>query len=553
MLNYVNKSWPLLGLKPASIRRVPESVRVKKRFPQLHSYKPAWSTLSTQVSVQNASSWGRVVPFGDGRKIFMTSFSQFRELELHPALHSALDKMNFLNPTPIQEATIPAALNGQDILGCAQTGTGKTGAFGIPLIQYLLQNPERKALILAPTRELADQIHRNLTLMAADSPSLRIALIIGGASMQQQIKNLGFGARIIVATPGRLIDLLQQKCARLSAVGILVLDEVDRMLDMGFAPQLEQIVPHLPKERQTLLFSATLPREILKLTDSYLKNPLRVSVGEQSAPAQNVEQEMISTEQGAKNELLIRELQERNGKTIVFVRTQHGTERLAKLVRKAGFLADRLHGGRTQGQRKRALEQFRSGETQVLLATDIAGRGIDIDDIEFVINFDMPKTHEDYIHRIGRTGRYGRSGIAINFVTADDTRLMRLINPEAFPRGGSAGRTQHPNQREPKPSRPQGSRNQRPPRQEQQRQPRQEQQRPPRGERQQNRERGRKPNHAEEGRSTQERPFKKDLNNFKKRPPVAEGRPIIIRADEASQDEKPTKKKSVLARIFNWE
>lgn len=505
----------------------------------------------------------------------MTSFSKFRELELHPSLHSALDKMNFLEPTPIQQATIPAALNGQDILGCAQTGTGKTGAFGIPLIHYLLQNPEQKALILAPTRELADQIHRNLMLMSADSPELRIALIIGGASMQQQIKNLSFGARIIVATPGRLIDLIQQKRARLSQVGILVLDEVDRMLDMGFAPQLKQIVPHLPVQRQTLLFSATLPSEIMKLTDSYLKNPLKVSVGEQSTPAQNVEQKMIPIEQAAKSELLLRELQERNGKTIVFVRTQHGTERLAKLVKKAGFLADRLHGGRTQGQRKRALEQFRNGETQVLLATDIAGRGIDIDDIEFVINFDMPKTHEDYIHRIGRTGRYGRSGTAINFITSDDARLMRMINPEAYPRNSRGPQPSNPRpqhnprlqaqhgarheqggrpQQERRPSRPeQGRGNRGAQSRNQSHQDGQHERRPQSGDRRPRNEQRPDQERRPEGQRSQERPHKKDANNFKKRSPQGEGRPVIIRADENNQESKSEKKKGVLARIFNWD
>lgn len=371
----------------------------------------------------------------------MTSFSTFHELNLEESLTNALDKMGFLEPTPIQQQTIQSALQGRDILGCAQTGTGKTGAFGIPLIQYLLLNPDKKALILAPTRELADQINRNLASMAFSSYGLRIALIIGGASQGQQIRMMSQGARIIVATPGRLIDLLGQRKVALGNVGILVLDEVDRMLDMGFAPQLEQIVPHLPSERQTMLFSATLPPEIMKLAESYLHNPVRVTVGEQLVAASTVEQKMIQTQQDSKQELLLRELVLIQGKAIVFVKTQHGTERLAKVVRAAGYRADRLHGGRTHMQRKRALENFRKGETQILVATDIAGRGIDIDDIEFVVNFDMPKTHEDYIHRIGRTGRYGRTGIAINFVTYEDMRLMRLLDPESYPsrRGPSSG------------------------------------------------------------------------------------------------------------------
>ncbi|MEK7856811.1 MAG: DEAD/DEAH box helicase, partial [Acidobacteriota bacterium] len=373
----------------------------------------------------------------------MTSFATFRELELEESLTNALDKMGFTEPTPIQQQTITQALAGRDILGCAQTGTGKTGAFGIPLIQYLLLNPDKKALILAPTRELADQINRTLALMAFSSYGIRIALIIGGASMGQQVRMLSQGARVIVATPGRLIDLLSQRKVALGNVGILVLDEVDRMLDMGFAPQLEQIVPHLPSERQAMLFSATLPPEIMKLAESYLRNPVRVTVGEQLAAATTVEQKMIQTQQDSKQELLLKELADMSGKAIVFVKTQHGTERLAKVVRAAGFRADRLHGGRTHMQRKRALDNFRKGETQILVATDIAGRGIDIDDIEYVVNFDMPKTQEDYIHRIGRTGRYGRTGIALNFVTYEDMRLMRLLDPESYPsrRGPSSGST----------------------------------------------------------------------------------------------------------------
>ncbi|RZA14258.1 MAG: DEAD/DEAH box helicase, partial [Proteobacteria bacterium] len=340
------------------------------------------------------------------------SFSKFSDLALDENLHRALEKMNFIEPTPIQQQTIEQLLLGRDVLGCAQTGTGKTGAFGIPLIQFLLTNPDKKALILAPTRELADQINRTLQQMAFFSYDLKIALIIGGASQGQQVRALTQGARIVVATPGRLIDLLGQRKISLGNVGVLVLDEVDRMLDMGFAPQLQQIVPHLPAERQCMLFSATFPPEISKIAESYLRNPVRVKVGETNTAADTIEQKMIQTQQDSKQHLLLKELPSMPGKMIVFVRTQHGTERLAKVVRAAGYRADRLHGGRTQVQRKRALDNFRKGEVQILVATDIAGRGIDIDDIEVVINYDMPKTHEDYIHRIGRTGRYGRKGVA---------------------------------------------------------------------------------------------------------------------------------------------
>lgn len=372
----------------------------------------------------------------------MSSFSKFSDLTLHETLQRALEKMNFVEPTPIQQQTIEQTLLGRDVLGCAQTGTGKTGAFGIPLIQFLLNHPEKKALILAPTRELADQINRTLQQMAFFSYDLKIALIIGGASMGQQVRSLTQGARIIVATPGRLIDLLNQRKIELGNVGVLVLDEVDRMLDMGFAPQLKQIVPHLPKERQAMLFSATLPPEIMKIAESYLKNPVRVTVGESNVAASTIEQKMIQTQQDSKQHLLLKELPSVSGKAIIFVRTQHGTERLAKAVRAAGYRADRLHGGRSQVQRRRALDNFRRGEVQLLIATDIAGRGIDIDDIELVINYDMPKTHEDYIHRIGRTGRYGRKGVALNFVTFEDLQLMRVLDPGNYPssrRGPSSG------------------------------------------------------------------------------------------------------------------
>lgn len=396
----------------------------------------------------------------------MSSFSKFTELSLHEDLQRALEKMNFVEPTPIQQQTLVEALKGRDVLGCAQTGTGKTGAFGIPLIQYLLNHPEKKALILAPTRELADQINRTLQEMAFFSYKIKIALIIGGASQGQQVRALEQGARIVVATPGRLIDLLNQNKVSLGNVGVLVLDEVDRMLDMGFAPQLKQIVPHLPKERQAMLFSATMPSEILSIAESYLRTPLRVTVGEKNVAADTIEQKMIQTQQDSKQHTLLKELPLVTGKTIIFVRTQHGTERLSKAVRAAGYRTERLHGGRSQVQRRRALDNFRKGEVQFLIATDIAGRGIDIDDIELVINYDMPKTHEDYIHRIGRTGRFGRKGVALNFVTFEDLALMRILDPANFPsrREPSRGQArpnargaQAPQQsRGPRPSAPQG-------------------------------------------------------------------------------------------------
>ncbi len=306
---------------------------------------------------------------------------------------SALEEMGFTSPTPVQQATIPAALEGKDILGTAQTGTGKTGAFGISILASLYKHPGKVALILAPTRELAAQIQKVLHQMSKGS-SLVSTLVVGGESFQRQARDLREGVDFIVATPGRLNDHLEQRTVSLSKVGYLVLDEADRMLDMGFLPQVHQIEKHLPKKRQTLLFAATLPTEVMALTKTLLRNPVRVAIGQISQPIAQVKQQTI--------------------------RTKSRAERLARLFNNKGHKVVHLHGGRSQHQRKQALDRFRNGSHRIMVATDLAGRGIDVVDIEHVINFDVPATRDDYIHRIGRTGRCGKTGFALNLLTAQD-------------------------------------------------------------------------------------------------------------------------------------
>lgn len=314
---------------------------------------------------------------------------------------SALEEMGFTSPTPVQQATIPAALEGKDILGAAQTGTGKTGAFGIPILASLYKHPGKVALILAPTRELAAQIQKVLHQMSKGS-SLVSTLVVGGESFQRQARDLREGVDFIVATPGRLNDHLEQRTVSLSKVGYLVFDEADRMLDMGFLPQVHQIEKHLPKKRQTLLFAATLPTEVMALTKTLLRNPVRVAIGQISQPIAQVKQQTI--------------------------RTKSRAERLARLFNNKGHKVVHLHGGRSQHQRKQALDRFRNGSHRIMVATDLAGRGIDVVDIEHVINFDVPATRDDYIHRIGRTGRCGKTGFALNLLTAQDRGGEQIIS-----------------------------------------------------------------------------------------------------------------------------
>lgn len=351
----------------------------------------------------------------------------FQALDLPPTLMGALDRLGFTTPTPIQSEAIPPALTGRDVIGIAQTGTGKTLAFGLPMLARL--NPGQVGLVIAPTRELALQIEETFLSLGA-----RTALLIGGASMGRQIDQLRRRPGVIVATPGRLMDHIMQRTVRLDNVAVAVLDEADRMLDMGFAPTIRRILDTTPKERQTMLFSATMPPEIAALANQYLRDAVRIEVARAGATAENVEQELLVVSKDDKHDVLSDLLREHPGTVLVFARTRHGARKLATAVRTFGHSAAELHSDRTLAQRRAALDGFKRGLYRVLVATDIAARGIDVKEIALVVNFDLPDNPEDYVHRIGRTGRAGASGRAITIATPDqgsDVRdIERLIKTE---------------------------------------------------------------------------------------------------------------------------
>ncbi len=353
--------------------------------------------------------------------------TDFQSMNLPDSLQSNLANMQFTTPTPIQEQAIPVALNGEDILGSAQTGTGKTGAFGIPLIAHLLNNEESCALVMAPTRELATQVLAQLTAMLGKKSPIKSALLIGGDPMPKQFAQLRAKPRLIVGTPGRINDHLKRKTVKLKRTDFLVLDETDRMLDMGFSVQLETILPELADERQTLLFSATMPKNIQNLAKKYLHNPVHIVADAPSSVSENVEQENISCRGVEKYTRLVEELEKRNGSVIVFVKTKFNTEKMAQSLEKDGLSAQAIHGDLRQTRRDRVIKGFRNQKYRILVATDIAARGLDIPHIEHVINYDLPQCAEDYIHRIGRTGRAGASGQALNILTPADKRKWREI------------------------------------------------------------------------------------------------------------------------------
>jgi ATP-dependent RNA helicase DeaD len=368
----------------------------------------------------------------------------FQDLNLPAPLQKALAAIKFDTPTPIQAAAIPIALQGKDLIGCAQTGTGKTAAFCIPLVARLLEKPNASALILAPTRELALQISevlRKLTMPVQQQ--MKTVLLIGGTDMYRQFRDLKQNPSIIVATPGRLSDHLRRKSVNLSKTEILVLDEGDRMLDMGFEPQIIEILKFMKTERQTMLFSATMPKKVRALAERYLKNPESISVGEQSQPASKITHTIVQTTRGEKNDILLDQLNARQGSVLVFVNTQHGTTRVADYLLEYGFQVTLIHGGRSQGQRNTALTGFRSGKFRVMVATDVAARGLDIPHIAHVINYELPKLSEDYVHRIGRTARAGAVGEAVCLIANEDrglwNRIARACNLETLPGGRTGG------------------------------------------------------------------------------------------------------------------
>ena len=360
--------------------------------------------------------------------------NNFEVLGLPETMLPTLEAINFTIPTPIQAQAIPVAMEGHDILGSAQTGTGKTGAFTLPMIAHLLSCPASSALILLPTRELARQVLDAADKMLGNRQKILSALLIGGDSMIKQLQQLKKKPRIIVGTPGRINDHLRQGTLKLNETDFLVLDETDRMLDMGFGAQLEQIAKYLPAARQTLMFSATLPANIISLSRKYLNNPVRIAVGATTAPAANIRQELIKTTDAAKYGELINQLQNREGSVLVFVKTKYGAERLAQKLAKENQAADAIHGDLRQSRREKVITGFRQRKFRVLVATDIAARGLDIPHIESVINYDLPQCPEDYIHRIGRTARAGASGTAVNLLTPKDAsrwkEIHKLLNPE---------------------------------------------------------------------------------------------------------------------------
>lgn len=349
----------------------------------------------------------------------------FHGLGIAPGLMHAIAKLKFSEPTPIQRKCIPVALEGKDLIAIAQTGTGKTLGFGIPMIQRLARLKGR-GLILVPTRELAIQVDESL-LAVGKELGLKTAVLIGGVSEQLQKKALEKSPRIIVATPGRLVDLMEQRIVNLNNIEILVLDEADRMLDMGFQPQLNKIIRYVPKARQTMLFSATMPHEIVTLAQQHMKIPIRIEVAPAGTTADKVEQEVFFIEKAAKRYLLEELLKQHQGSVLVFTRTKHGAKKLTRDIKSAGHSVAELHSNRSLAQRREALDGFKAGKYRILIATDIAARGIDVIGIELVVNFDLPSQTQDYVHRIGRTARAGRAGLAVSFATFDQREDVREI------------------------------------------------------------------------------------------------------------------------------
>ncbi|MDX2361315.1 MAG: DEAD/DEAH box helicase [Crocinitomicaceae bacterium] len=358
----------------------------------------------------------------------------FKELGLIPEIQQSVDKLGYTQPTPIQEQAIPSALKGRDVLGCAQTGTGKTAAFSIPILQLLGKKDQSeksgrhpRALILTPTRELAAQISESIRDYGRGL-NLSHAVIFGGVSQVPQVSKLRNGLDILVATPGRLLDLMQQGHIRLDRIEFFVLDEADRMLDMGFIHDVKKILPKIPKERQTLFFSATMPLAIADLAKNILRNPLYIKVDPVSSTADTVQQVVYHVLKPVKKDLLKHLLKDdKMDSVLVFSRTKRGADRLARVLDKANIPSAAIHGDKSQGARERALSEFKAGKKRVLVATDIAARGIDIDSLAYVVNYDLPNEPETYVHRIGRTGRAGASGMSISMCDVEELPFLKDI------------------------------------------------------------------------------------------------------------------------------
>jgi ATP-dependent RNA helicase RhlE len=353
----------------------------------------------------------------------------FTSLKLHPSLLKSVRELGFARPTPVQADAIPPGLAGRDVLACAQTGSGKTAAFLLPILHNLMGKPRgrTRALVLAPTRELAAQILEEFNALAVHTP-LTGASVFGGVSMGPQEHAFRAGVDVMIATPGRLLDHLRAQYARLAHLEFLVLDEADRMLDMGFLPDIRRILRYVPQKRQTLFFSATMPPEIMKLTQEMLRNPEVIQRARQAAPASGISQAVYPVSQDVKRSLLVHLLKSGQiTQALVFTRTKHRTNRVTEYLVRQGINAERIHGNRSQGQRTAALAGFKSGRYPVLVATDIAARGIDVEELGHVVNFDVPQAPDDYIHRVGRTGRADASGDAFTFVAPDEESDLRNI------------------------------------------------------------------------------------------------------------------------------
>jgi ATP-dependent RNA helicase RhlE len=354
--------------------------------------------------------------------------TQFSELPISAALLARLNHNKFTTPTPVQSAAIPPALEGHDVLATAQTGTGKTLSFLIPIVEMIEKDRTQKAhaLVLLPTRELAMQVEKAYRAIRPNSANM-VALVVGGMTEGPQLDTIRRGARIIVATPGRLEDYIKRRLVKLDTIKILVLDEVDRMLDMGFQPAIARIAAELPAQRQTLCYSATLEGAVRDVAQRYLKNPVRIEIGTLCRPAENVELRTFEVTKDNKQGLLEHLLGNEPGTFLVFVRTKHGADRLAQKLSRAGHAATQIHGDRTQSQRNSALRSFTEGRHRILVATDVAARGIDVKNIAHVVNYDMPKQAEDFVHRVGRTGRASLRGVASTFAMPDERNDLKKI------------------------------------------------------------------------------------------------------------------------------
>ena len=359
----------------------------------------------------------------------------FSKLNLNESLMQSITRMQFKIPTPIQAQAIPPALLGKDILGTAQTGTGKTLCYGIACLNKLLSDKSSGALIICPTRELAVQVGEVLSGLIEPKMNIKSATLIGGESIQRQLKQLSRRPRLIIGTPGRLNDHLQRRSLRLNETYFLVLDETDRMLDMGFTPQIEQILRFVPKRHQTLLFSATLPQNIIRISEKYLNAPVRIRVGSTTTPITKIKQEVMQVSEVDKYNELLNQLHKRKGSILLFVKTKRNADKMVEKLRRDGHSCDCMHGNLRQSKRQRTLISFRSEKIRILVSTELAARGLDVPSIQHVINFHLPQVPEDFIHRIGRTARAGAEGCALTFVTPNDRQMwneiQRLINPNA--------------------------------------------------------------------------------------------------------------------------